>query len=273
MSDDDIPAVVTQVHQLVQWVGNGRSLTATGELRVADGLELVCLLGTGDHPRGGPDLRRLSSSRNLPNLQALLRLTVEAGLLRIQRGRLVQVRKHAQQAATPEGVRQLLVQNLHQTASTLLSSDPAPPESGHAALDALWTTLSEQTGTPVSVRELTDTLWGMIAASVDPADVYPGTTPREMKAEFAEMVDIVLSDYAELQLLVIHPESTRVELTPLGRREACTRSRYVSPSPRKAISEAIDSGPDYRVIADCDVAVLRTLAEDGPSRVVTFNAR
>ncbi|MGW6144442.1 hypothetical protein [Streptomyces sp. NPDC055140] len=224
MPEGDISPLATAIHQLVQWVGTGRTLTTIGELRVADGLELVHLLGTDDHPRGGAGLRRLSSTRNLPVLQSLLRLAVEAGLLRTQRGRLIQVQKHAQQAATAEGVRQLLVQNAHRTAPALLTPDSARPGLGDVVLAALWTELSRNRETSLVVSELASTLWNAAAPDtgiIEPAPI--SSTPADTRAQFAEMVTLVLLDYAELGLVAMDPEQTLAQLTPTGSHEADER--------------------------------------------------
>jgi hypothetical protein len=224
MPDSDISPLATAIHQLVQWVGNGRALTTKGELRVADGIELVHLLDTGDHPCGGVGLRRLSSTRNLPVLQSLLRLAVEAGLVRTQHGRLLQVKKHAQQASTAEGVRQLLVENVHRTAPQTLTPDAARPVLGVAALDALWTELSKKGETFLVIPELTDALWNAVAADTDVIELFPTSSLHdEAKAQFAEMATLVLLDYAQLGLIAMDPERTRVQLTPMGAREADER--------------------------------------------------
>lgn len=222
-SDTSSP-LATAIHQLVQWVGNGRTLTTTGELRVVDGLELVQLLDTGDHPRGGPGLRRLSSTRNLPVLQSLLGLAVEAGLLRTQRGRLMQVKRHSQQAATPEGVRQLLVENAHRTASAVLTPDATRPGLGDAVLETLWAELSRNREGPLVVSEVTRTLWNVAAPDTPTTESGQiGSARADARTEFAEMVTLVLLDYAQLGLVAMDPEQTLVQLAPTGSREADER--------------------------------------------------
>ncbi|WP_240364080.1 hypothetical protein [Streptomyces sp. S1D4-20] len=215
-----VPAWVAAIHGLLQWVGDGRALTASGHLLVADGLELVHLLNTGDHPHGGAGLRRLSSTRNLPNLQMLLGIAIEAGLLRRQRGRLVQVKTHARQAATAEGVHQLLVDDAQRSAAQWLNPDPSHPELGNIVLDALWATLSSHTS--VCLPQLHDTLWGAVDGWN--GHRYPREiAPAQAKGEFTERTTAILSDFADLWLLAFPPAATRVELTPLGRHVAGER--------------------------------------------------
>lgn len=115
VTEGDISPWATAIHQLVHWVGNGRTLTTTGQLRVADGLELVQLLGTGDDPHGGAGQRRLASSRDLPVLQSLLTGAVDAGLLRTPAG-------------PPDPGQEI------RSASSYRRGRPPPPRSGRAPL-------------------------------------------------------------------------------------------------------------------------------------------
>ncbi|MFE7245966.1 hypothetical protein [Streptomyces sp. NPDC057580] len=224
MPEGDISPLATAIHQLVQWVGTGRSVTTTGELRVADGLELVQLLDTGDHPCGGAGLDRLSSARNLPVLQSLLSLAVEASLLRTQRGRLIQVKKHARQAVTVEGVRRLLVENAHRTAPATLAPDVGRSDFGDAVLAALWKELSRNRHASLVVSELTCTLWSAVVPDTGAIELAPiSGVSADARAQFAEMVALVLMDYAQLGLVAMDPEQTLVQLTPIGSHEADER--------------------------------------------------
>ncbi|WP_246096332.1 hypothetical protein [Streptomyces botrytidirepellens] len=231
MSKSDI-SLATAVHRLVQWVGDGRALTSTGKLRVSDGQYLVSLLDTGDHPQGGAGLRRLSSTDNLPTLRYLLELTIEAGLLRIQRGRLLQVKKHAQQAATAEGVRQLLVENVHRTAPETLAPVFDRPDLGNAALKALWGELSEAEEAPLAISELAEVLWNAVAADPDVIELWPVGKQDEAKAHFAELTASVLLEYAQLGALATNSELTIVQLTAGGAREVERLGATGVPVPR-----------------------------------------
>lgn len=219
MSESDI-SLATAIHRLVEWVGDGRALTGTGKLRVSDGQYLVGLLDTGDHPQGGAGLRRLSSTDNLPTLRYLVELAIEAGLLRIQRGRLLQVKKHAQQAATAEGVRQLLVENVHRTAPETLAPVFDRPDLGGTAFKALWAELSEAEEAPLVISELAEVLWSAVAADPDLIELWPVGQQDEAKAQFVEMTASVLLDYAQLGVLALNSERTIVQLTAGGAHEA-----------------------------------------------------
>ncbi|MCZ1011894.1 hypothetical protein [Streptomyces lydicus] len=220
VTEGDISPWATAIHRLVQWVGNGRTLTTTGQLRVADGLELVQLLGTGDDPHGGTGQRRLSSSCNLPVLQGLLTGAVDAGLLRTQRGRLIPVKKYAQQAATGEGVRRLLVANAHHSAQAALAPEAAHPGRGRVRLAALWAELSRDRERSLVVSELAGTLLNTTAPGTGAIEQTRDSGVRaDERREFAEVVSWVLLDYAYLGLLAVNPDQTLVQLTPTGSRE------------------------------------------------------
>ncbi|MGB0092066.1 MAG: plasmid pRiA4b ORF-3 family protein [Solirubrobacteraceae bacterium] len=83
---------VARVRTFVDWVGAGRALTQTGRLRRVDALTLVELLDTGDVP----DQRfPIQSSAELYHLTLLVEWAKACGLVRVARGRIVAVRKHA----------------------------------------------------------------------------------------------------------------------------------------------------------------------------------
>ncbi len=76
---------------LVEWVGEGRKLTAGGNLNVANGKELAGLLGLVA-PDQLPDLR-VRSSREIPGLGVALDWAKQIRLLRVHAGRLVAVKQ------------------------------------------------------------------------------------------------------------------------------------------------------------------------------------
>jgi hypothetical protein len=83
-----------QVRSLLGWVGEGRALTQTGRVRLADVRELVVLLDTGDLP--GPQIAsaRITSSAELPGLTAVVEWAKACRLVRVNKGRLVPVKKN-----------------------------------------------------------------------------------------------------------------------------------------------------------------------------------
>ena len=91
--------VVRQLAALPGWVGtDGRPLTKTGNLRLADARELAALLGTGEQ-----DLR-VRSSAELPRVGLLLAWAKKTGLVRVRKGRLVPVAKAAPVLRDPEAL-------------------------------------------------------------------------------------------------------------------------------------------------------------------------
>lgn len=104
MTNDDLTAIaagaptVARVRAFVDWVGTGRALTQTGRLRRADALALVELLATGDtlDPRFP-----IQSSAELYRLTLLVEWAKASGLVRVARGRIVAVRKHAKLLQRP----------------------------------------------------------------------------------------------------------------------------------------------------------------------------
>jgi Plasmid pRiA4b ORF-3-like protein len=100
---DDLEAVadkavlVGQLRSLLGWLGDGRRLTKTGRLKVADARALVELLGTGDEldPDIGGRVYETRSSEKLPGLTRIVGWARGARLVRVNGGRLVPVKKNA----------------------------------------------------------------------------------------------------------------------------------------------------------------------------------
>ncbi|PXY26485.1 hypothetical protein [Prauserella flavalba] len=89
--------VVARLRGLVDWVGEGRSLTPSGNLKLADARELVALLDTGDRfdPRIGDRVFQTRSSSDLPVLSSLVELAKQVRVVRVVKGKLVPVAKNA----------------------------------------------------------------------------------------------------------------------------------------------------------------------------------
>jgi hypothetical protein len=90
-------SIVTQLRKLVDWVGDGRALTGTGNLKLADARELVSLLDTGDvlEWESGGEVQRIRSSADLANLAVVFELAKRARIVRVVKGKLVRVAKAA----------------------------------------------------------------------------------------------------------------------------------------------------------------------------------
>jgi hypothetical protein len=95
---------VSQVVRFVGWLGDGRKLTQTGRLRLADARELVTLLGTGDRldPEIGERVFRTKSSDELRELATIVEWAKASRLVRVAAGRLVPVKKNAALVSRPD---------------------------------------------------------------------------------------------------------------------------------------------------------------------------
>jgi hypothetical protein len=87
--------VLRQVGDFTAWVGDGRALTQAGRLKLADARELRALLGTDDWFDPADPAMRLSSSDDLPELSLVVAWAKACGFVRVARGRIVPVKKHA----------------------------------------------------------------------------------------------------------------------------------------------------------------------------------
>ncbi len=88
-------SLVVKLRKFVEWVGDGRALTGTGTLKLADARELVSLLDTGDRLEWelGGAVHHVRSSADLPNLGALVEIAKRARIVRVVKGKLVRVAK------------------------------------------------------------------------------------------------------------------------------------------------------------------------------------
>ncbi|MFY1632927.1 hypothetical protein ACN27F_06500 [Solwaraspora sp. WMMB335] len=95
--------VLRRLRQLVAWVGDGRTLTQTGNLRLADARELIALLGTADviDPVLGAEVHKTRSSTELYELSVLVAWARSARVVRAVKGRLVPVKSAAKVLADP----------------------------------------------------------------------------------------------------------------------------------------------------------------------------
>ncbi|GAA2709476.1 hypothetical protein ACFY2R_01600 [Micromonospora olivasterospora] len=95
--------VVRRLRELVRWLGDGRALTTTGRLRLADARELVALIDTGDvlDPVIGDRVFKTRSSDELYGLTVLVTWARAARVVRVVKGRLVPVKGAAKDLADP----------------------------------------------------------------------------------------------------------------------------------------------------------------------------
>ena len=92
-----------QIRSFMIWLGEGRKLTQTGRIGLADGRHLVVALGTGDKidPEIGGRVFKTTSSEQLPHLTRIAEWMKAARLVRVTGTRLVPVKKNAALTSTP----------------------------------------------------------------------------------------------------------------------------------------------------------------------------
>jgi hypothetical protein len=92
-----------QMRSFMAWLGEGRKLTQTGRIGLADARHLVELLGTGDKidPEIGTRVYKTKSSEELPHLTRIVEWMKAARLVRVTGTRLVPVKKNAALMSRP----------------------------------------------------------------------------------------------------------------------------------------------------------------------------
>jgi hypothetical protein len=109
MPNDEVTAAAEhapltgQVREFLAWLGDGRKLTQTGRIGLADARYLVELLGTRDEmdPEIGGRVFKTKSSEELSGLMRVVEWAKAALLVRVIGGKLVPTRKHAALADRP----------------------------------------------------------------------------------------------------------------------------------------------------------------------------
>lgn len=92
-----------QIRSLLAWLGEGRKLTQTGRIRLADARYLVEFLGTGDQidPEIGGRVFKTKSSEELTQLTGIVEWAKATRLVRVTGTSLVPVKKNAALADGP----------------------------------------------------------------------------------------------------------------------------------------------------------------------------
>ena len=92
-----------QISSFMVWLGEGRKLTQTGRIGLADARHLVEVLGTGDRidPEIGGRVFKTTSSEQLPHLSRIVEWMKAARLVRVTGTRLVPVKTNAALTSGP----------------------------------------------------------------------------------------------------------------------------------------------------------------------------
>ena len=159
-----------QVRSFLDWLGEGRKLTQTGRIGMADARYLVELLGTGDviDPEIGGRVFKTRSSEELAYLTMIVEWAKAARLIRVTGTRLVPVKKNAALAGNPLDLVLAMLAAYPKLGKSLFPrSTWRQSVVGDEFTDIgeeLLTILLASTG-PCPLTTLSDTAYDMIAAS------------------------------------------------------------------------------------------------------------
>jgi hypothetical protein len=95
--------IVAMLAAFAEYVGDGRKLTQTGRLTLADARALVELLGTGDviDEQIGDRVFKTTSSEELPGLRQVFAWAKKAGVVRVAHGRVIATKRGLAVARDP----------------------------------------------------------------------------------------------------------------------------------------------------------------------------
>jgi Plasmid pRiA4b ORF-3-like protein len=216
-----------QIRSLLAWLGEGRKLTQTGRIRLADARYLVEFLGTGDQidPEIGDRVFKTKSSEELAHLTGIVEWAKATRLVRVTGTNLVPVKKNAaladrpldlvlaMLAAYPKLGRALFPRNTWR--SSLVGDEFA--DVSHQLLTALL-------ASPGACRLAT--LTGIASGLVEARYVLSGLTRQQhdsLQRMIAADVTIAMSALHVLGVVVLNRSTDRnpgedsAELTDLGR--------------------------------------------------------
>jgi hypothetical protein len=210
-----------QIRSFMVWLGEGRKLTQTGRIGLADARHLVELLGTGDRidPEIGDRVFKTKSSEQLPHLTRIVEWMKAARLVRVTGGRLVPVKKNAVLTSRPLDLVLALLEAYPRLGKSLF-----PRNTWRQSLvgdeftfigPELLTTLLVNHG-PCPMGELKEVAFEAIAASY----LLDRLSPQQMEIlRRTTDIDVAIAMAAldVLGVVVVDQGSDTVELTALGR--------------------------------------------------------
>jgi Plasmid pRiA4b ORF-3-like protein len=158
-----------QIRSFLDWLGEGRKLTQTGRIGMADARYLVGFLGTGDviDPEVGGRVFKTKSSEELAYLTKIVEWAKATRLIRVTGTRLTPVKKNAALADKPLDLVLAML-----AAYPKLGKSLFPRNTWRQSIvgdeftdisEALLTVLLTSTG-PCALTTLSDTAYGVIAA-------------------------------------------------------------------------------------------------------------
>ena len=208
---------VRRLRALVEWLGEGRRLTAAGNLTLADGKELARLLGLVDPDRlAGPGVR---SARDIPGVELLVGWAKQLRLARAQKGWLVPVEQHPRLLDDPLDLCRQAVSVLPLLLPGLPITDVIGSSFPGGLAEALLHLLSQLylSSEPVTAGELAVHFW---EGHVEPLLDEAASRPEPWRLATAFEVTLQLSLLWGLGMVEVSDESgaqvTEVYLSPLA---------------------------------------------------------
>ena len=164
--------LLNRLREFTRWASGGRKLTATGNLTMAAGAELIGLLGTDDrlHERIGDRVFKIRSTVELPGVDLTFRLARSAGFVKVRTGTVSATKRGTQLGHDPladwqaafKGLLDLGVLRHHYARATWI--DPYWKELVDGEVPGLVAHLLV-VGHPVALHELQERLWQLVEAS------------------------------------------------------------------------------------------------------------
>jgi hypothetical protein len=223
-----------QLREFLAWLGDGRKLTQTGRIGLADARHLVELLGTGDtmDQEIGGKIFKTQSSEELSGLMRVVEWAKAARLVRVTGGKLVPTRKNAALADRPLDLVLKLLEAYPKLGKSLFPRgywrQSLVGDEFAAIGPALLTALLRSSG-PVLTADLAGMADGMIEARYVLSVLTPVQRDRLHSAVDAD-IRIAMSHLQELGVAIVSRNSDEVgqygnldwskataELTDLGR--------------------------------------------------------
>lgn len=166
MAQADQPMPVRWVRAFTEWVGQGRKLTQTGRITLADARALLVLLGIDDEidPRIGDRVFRTTSSDELPRLRLIVEWSKAAGLVRVVKGRLLQVKKNRTLLDRPVELADRMFEAFPKLGEVICPSGWGESPLREEFSPAMGAVLARLYGGPAQVAELCTLAWDVFTA-------------------------------------------------------------------------------------------------------------
>jgi hypothetical protein len=245
MSEDELAAAAAyapalrQVTAFARWVGEGRKLTQTGQLTMADARHLVSLLHTGDKidPVIGERVFHTRSSAELPVLAIVVAWAKAAGLVRQVRGRLVPVKKNRRLIDRPAQLWNTMFAVFNELGPAVCPSGWFPSLLGENFADGIAIVFGAiaDGGGAAPIEAVQEEVWSALSARYY-LDEATGEQLARLRKSTGHDVRRVVAGLVTLGALVEEEAAAgMLRLTPLA--EWALRSRYGAVAPGDRIAQ------------------------------------